>query len=63
MRALATIKTRARGITLLVSLIMMILVMLLGASAAQLSLQGEKAARCERDREVALQAAKIRWLG
>lgn len=47
-----------RGVALLVCLLMLILVMLLGVSAAQLSLQGEKAARGERDREVAFQAAE-----
>lgn len=49
---------RQRGVALLVCLLMLILVMLLGVSAAQLSLQGEKAARGERDREVAFQAAE-----
>lgn len=48
----------ARGVALLVCLLMLIMVMLLGVSAAQLSLQGEKAARGERDREVAFQAAE-----
>jgi type IV pilus assembly protein PilX len=47
-----------RGVALLVCLLMLIMVMLLGVSAAQLSLQGEKAARGERDREVAFQAAE-----
>lgn len=49
---------RERGVALLVCLLMLIMVMLLGVSAAQLSLQGEKAARGERDREVAFQAAE-----
>ena len=49
---------RERGVALLVCLLMLILVMLLGVSAAQLSLQGEKAARGERDRDVAFQAAE-----
>lgn len=49
---------RERGVALLLCLLMLILVMLLGVSAAQLSLQGEKAARGERDREVAFQAAE-----
>ena len=47
-----------RGVALLLCLLMLILVMLLGVSAAQLSLQGEKAARGQRDREVAFQAAE-----
>src|SRR6218665_2022527 len=47
-----------RGMVLLVSLVLLVMVMLLGVSAAQLSLQGEKAARSERDREVAFLAAE-----
>jgi type IV pilus assembly protein PilX len=49
---------RQRGIALVVSLVLLIMVMLLGVSAAQLSLQGEKAARSERDRNVAFLAAE-----
>ncbi|WP_444848146.1 pilus assembly PilX family protein [Duganella caerulea] len=51
-------RRRQRGVAVLMCLMMLILVMLLGVSAAQMSLQGEKAARGERDREVALQAAE-----
>ena len=47
-----------RGVAVLVCLLMLILVMLLGVSAAQMGLQGEKATRGERDREVAFQAAE-----
>ena len=47
-----------RGIALLVSLMLLIMVLLLGVSAAQLCLQGEKAARGERDREVAFLTAE-----
>jgi type IV pilus assembly protein PilX len=49
---------RQRGIALLISLMLLIMVMLLSASAAMLCLQGEKAARGERDREVAFLAAE-----
>jgi type IV pilus assembly protein PilX len=49
---------RQRGIALVVSLVLLIMVLLLGVSAAQLSLQGEKAARSERDRNVAFLAAE-----
>jgi type IV pilus assembly protein PilX len=49
---------RQRGVAVLVCLMMLILAMLLGVSAAQMSLQGEKAARGERDRDVAFQAAE-----
>ncbi|NYE61131.1 type IV pilus assembly protein PilX [Duganella sp. 1224] len=47
-----------RGAALVVSLVLLIMVLLLGVSAAQLCLQGEKAARAERDREVALLTAE-----
>ena len=50
---------RQRGVVVLMCLMMMlILAMLLGVSAAQMSLQGEKATRGERDRDVAFQAAE-----
>jgi type IV pilus assembly protein PilX len=49
---------RQDGITMVMALLMMIVVMLMGASAAQLALQGEKAARGERDRQLAFQAAE-----
>jgi len=49
---------RQRGIVLVVSLVLLIMVLLLGVSAAQLSLQSEKAARSERDRNVAFLAAE-----
>jgi type IV pilus assembly protein PilX len=49
---------RQRGIALVVSLVLLIMVLLLGVSAAQLSLQSEKAARSERDRNVAFLAAE-----
>lgn len=47
-----------QGIALLVTLLMLIAVLLLGASAARMAMLGEKAARAERDRYVALQAAE-----
>jgi type IV pilus assembly protein PilX len=49
---------RQQGIALLISMMLLIMVMLLGVSAAQMCLQGEKAARGERDRDVALLAAE-----
>jgi type IV pilus assembly protein PilX len=49
---------RQRGIALVISLMLLLMVMLLGLSAAQLCLQGEKAARGERDRDVAFLAAE-----
>jgi type IV pilus assembly protein PilX len=50
--------TTQKGITLVTTLIMMIGVMLIGASAANLALQGERGARGDRDRQIALQAAE-----
>lgn len=47
-----------RGASLIVSLLMLVAVLLLGISAAQISLQGEKASRNDRDRQIALQAAE-----
>lgn len=47
-----------RGIVLVVALLMLIAVLLVGASAARLALQGERAARAERDRQIAFQAAE-----
>lgn len=49
---------RQRGIALLVCMMLLIIVMLLGVSGALLSLQGEKAARGERDRDVAFVTAE-----
>lgn len=43
---------------LILSLVMLIAVVLLGISAAQIALQGEKASRNERDRQIAFQAAE-----
>lgn len=43
---------------MIVSLIMLVAVLLLGTSAAQLAQQSEKASRNERDRQVAFQAAE-----
>lgn len=53
---------RRRGVALLVTLFLLIAVLLVGASAAQLALQGEKAARGERDRHLAFQTAEAALL-
>ncbi|TWI70207.1 type IV pilus assembly protein PilX [Pseudoduganella lurida] len=58
MARLAGTRGREAGITLIVSLLMLVAVMLLAAAAAGTALMGEKAARAERDRHVALQAAE-----
>jgi type IV pilus assembly protein PilX len=49
---------RERGVTLLLALLMMICVMLIGASAALMAIEGERAARAGRDGQVAFQAAE-----
>ncbi len=49
---------RQKGATLLVILLLLLGIVLLGASSAQMALQGELAARAERDRLVAFQAAE-----
>lgn len=49
---------RQSGSALIVALLMLIAVLMLGTSAAQISLQGEKASRNDGDRQVALQAAE-----
>lgn len=46
------------GASLIVSLLMLIVVLILGLSLANMSLQGEKASRSDRDRQIALQAAE-----
>lgn len=46
------------GATLVVVMIMLLVVLSLGVSAAQLAMQGEKVARNDRDRQMALQAAE-----
>ena len=47
-----------QGIALLVALVMLVALLVIGASAARMALHGEKAARAERDRHLAFQAAE-----
>lgn len=54
-RACANIQS---GASLVVSLLMLVVVLMMGISATQIALQGEKASRNDRDRQVALQAAE-----
>jgi type IV pilus assembly protein PilX len=49
---------RQGGAALIVTLLMLIAVLMLGLSAAQIAVQDEKAARNDRDRQVAFQAAE-----
>lgn len=53
---------KERGASLVVSLVMLVAVLLLSISAAQIALQGEKAARNDRDRQIAFQAAEAALL-
>src|SRR5450830_2158791 len=47
-----------RGVALVFTLCLLLLILLLGVSAAQMAVQGEKAARGERDRHTAFNAAE-----
>lgn len=49
---------RQRGAVLMVAMCVMLVLLLMGVSAARSALNAEKAARAERDRQVALQAAE-----
>lgn len=49
---------KQHGITLPVTLLLLLAALALGASAAQMAMLGEKAARSERDRLIAFQAAE-----
>lgn len=51
-------RARQRGATLVFALCLLVAILLLGVSAAQMALHGEKAARGERDRHIAFQAAE-----
>ena len=53
---------RQRGAVLLVALCVMLVLLMLGASAARSALNAEKSARGERDRQVALHAAEAALL-
>jgi type IV pilus assembly protein PilX len=53
---------RQEGATLVIALVTLVPVLLLGLSAANLSLQGERAARGDRDRQIAFQAAEAALL-
>ena len=51
-------RARRRGATLVYVLCLLVIILLLGISAAQMALQGEQSARGERDRQIAFQAAE-----
>lgn len=55
---IATAPGRQAGSSLIITLLMLMAVMLLGLSAAQIALSGEKASRNDRDRQIAFQAAE-----
>jgi len=58
MMSMLTYCREARGVAMIASLLILIAVLLVGASAARLALQNERAARAERDRQMAFQAAE-----
>lgn len=58
----ATFRIRQGGASLIVTLLMLIAIVLIGVSAAQIALQGEKSSRNDRDRQVAFQAAEAALL-
>ena len=49
---------RQGGVSLVIALLMLVAVAMLGISAAQISMQSEKASRNDRDRQIAFQAAE-----
>lgn len=51
-----------QGVALVTALLMLVAIAMLGLSAAQLALQGEKASRNDRDHQVAFQAAEAALL-
>ena len=53
-----TVAQRECGATLVFALCLLVAILLLGVSAAQMALQGERSARGERDRQIAFQAAE-----
>ena len=55
---MAPARRRQEGASLIITLLMLMAVMLLGLSAAQIALSSEKASRNDRDRKVAFQAAE-----
>jgi type IV pilus assembly protein PilX len=54
--------SRQRGAALVIALFMLIAVLLVGVSAAQMAVMAEKSARSERDRHIAFQAAEAALL-
>ncbi len=53
-----TFHSKQQGVSLIIALLMLIAVVLLGIAAARIALQGEKASRNDRDRQIAFQAAE-----
>lgn len=58
MRPTSVLMRRQDGAALIVSLMMLIVVLILSIALATVSLQGEKASRSDRDRQIALMAAE-----
>lgn len=51
-------KEGQQGASLVIALLMLVVILMLGASSAQIALQEQKAARNDRDRQIAFQAAE-----
>ncbi len=58
LRGRAGLAARQSGFSLIVSLMMLIVIIILGLSASQISINEERAARNDRDRQIAFQAAE-----
>jgi type IV pilus assembly protein PilX len=56
------VRANQHGAALIVTLLMLTVILMLGISAAQLALQGERASRNDRDRQIAFQAAEAALL-
>lgn len=54
----ASLRSRQRGASLVITLLMIVVVASLSAAAARLALSGERSSRADRDRELAMQAAE-----
>jgi type IV pilus assembly protein PilX len=57
-RGMQPMSTRERGFSLIVSLMMLIVIIILGISGAQMAINEERGSRADRDRQIAFQAAE-----
>lgn len=59
---LSSCRRHQHGVTLVVTLLMLVVVLLLGIASTQIALQGEKSSRNDRDRQIAFQTAEAALL-